>query len=200
MAGDGMRWVLRSLPTQTMILWLLWCVCMWVFKDYSEFYQVIGVSGCEIREHSHRKYSLLHHSFGRLNIPRNSSTNWRWFNGRNWKDEVSWWMLFLTTELLALLFSEKKLGSCKCLEPSEFKSSHLVNSDSTEGITNRNLMPTDLMRWLPGKRPDTFLNPDHPHYFVHDQSQTEPRKQTNAPKKEESCCGCFQWGCQPGHS
>lgn len=47
-------------------------------------------------------------------------------------------------------------------------------------------MLTDLMRWLPGNRPGTFLDPDHSHYFVHDQSQTEPRKYTNATKEEEN--------------
>lgn len=47
-------------------------------------------------------------------------------------------------------------------------------------------MLTDLMRCLPGNRPDTFLDPDHCHYFGHDQSQTEPRKYTNATKEEEN--------------
>lgn len=99
---------------------------------------------------------------------------------------ISWWKVFLTTELVALISSVKKLGSCKCLEPSEFESSHLVNSDSREGITIRNLMLTDLMSWLPGNRPDTFLDPDQPHYFVHDHSQREPRKYTNVTKREEN--------------
>lgn len=47
-------------------------------------------------------------------------------------------------------------------------------------------MLTDLMRWLPGNRPDTFLDSDHPHYFVHDQTQTGPRKYTNATKEKEN--------------
>lgn len=99
---------------------------------------------------------------------------------------ISWWKVFLTTGLVALIPSIKKLGSCECLEPSEFESSHLVSSDSREGMAIRNLLLTDLMSWLPGKRPDTSLDPDHPHYFVHDHSQTEPRKHTNATKREEN--------------
>lgn len=42
------------------------------------------------------------------------------------------------------------------------------------------------MNWLTGSRADTFLSPDLPNCFVHDQSQTEPRKHTQASKEEES--------------
>lgn len=61
-----------------------------------------------------------------------------------------------------------------------------MSSDSREGITIRNLLLADLMSWLPGNRPDTSLDPDRPHYSAHDHSQTEPRKYTNATKREEN--------------
>lgn len=79
---------------------------------------------------------------------------------------------------LMLTFSvtlTKELGSCQCIELPESGSSHLVNADSREGITIRNHMVTELMRWLPGSRADAFLDPNLPNSFVHDQSQTEPR-------------------------
>lgn len=42
------------------------------------------------------------------------------------------------------------------------------------------------MNWLTGSRADKFLDPDLPNCFVHDQSQTEPRKHIQARKEEES--------------
>ena len=47
-------------------------------------------------------------------------------------------------------------------------------------------MLNELTRWLPGSRADTFLDPDLPNHFVHDQSQAEPRKYRNATKEEEN--------------
>lgn len=47
-------------------------------------------------------------------------------------------------------------------------------------------MLNELTSWLPGSRADTFLDPDLPNYFVHDQSQAEPRKYINAIKEEEN--------------
>lgn len=42
------------------------------------------------------------------------------------------------------------------------------------------------MRWLPGSRAHTFLDPNLPNYFVHDHFQTEPRKYINATREEEN--------------
>lgn len=86
---------------------------------------------------------------------------------------------------LALLPSQKSWEAASA-SSSEFGSSHLVNADSREGITIRNHMLNELMRWLPGSRADTFLDPDLLNYFVHDQSQTEPGKYINATKEEEN--------------
>lgn len=80
----------------------------------------------------------------------------------------------------------KELGSCQRLELSESGSSHLVNTDSREGIRIRNHTLNELTSWLPGSRADTSLDPDLPNYFVHDQSQTEPRNHINAGKEEEN--------------
>lgn len=80
----------------------------------------------------------------------------------------------------------KELESNQFLELLGCGSSHLQKADSRDGITIRNHTLNKLMNWLTGSSADTFLSPDLPNCFVHDQSQTEPRKHTQAGKEGES--------------